>query len=98
MATNALTFAYDEALQSMVSAPVTPGEEGAVTIALSTEDVETHKLGVQHSINGEDWQWCGQVEFSGGHVEATVDGLRAGLQQVRFAIFGKANVTKAEYV
>lgn len=82
----------------MVSDSIEVGDEGAVTIALTTDDKNPHRMAVQHSISGTNWQGCGFVDFSDGYVELTVDGLRANLQQVRFIIYGEAVISKAEYV
>lgn len=97
MATKKLTFASEGG--NLVSTPVTAADDGAITISLTIADGKPHRIAAQHSINGEEWQPCGTADFADGHIELTIDGLRAGVQKVRFVVFGtEAEIGKAEYV
>lgn len=99
MATNKLSFSYDDELKGYVSSAITASDDGAVTITLrTTTDNDSYRVWAQHSINGTDWQYCGYSDFT-GHVEVTVDGLRANVQMVRFIVFGRDSVIEnAEWV
>lgn len=68
-----LNFTKKDGMQQ--SDAILCGDEGIVTFAIKIDDGKVHTLLAQHSVDGENWQNVGTMDFV-QYAEVNVDGLR----------------------
>lgn len=73
------------------------GEDGIVTFAVKIDDGKVHTLLAQHSVDGENWQNIGTMDFV-QYAELNIDGLRPSVQRARIVVLDESTITKAQYV
>lgn len=90
-----LNFTEKDGMQQ--SDAILCGDEGIVTFAIKIADGKVHTLLAQHSVDGENWQNAGTMDFV-GYAEVNVDGLRPSVQRARIIVLDTAEIDNAQYV
>ena len=73
------------------------GEDGIVTFSVKIDDGKVHTLLAQHSVDGENWQNIGTMDFV-QYAELNIDELRPSVQRARIVVLDESTITKAQYV